>query len=360
MDQRSTPLPMFGVRAAAPYLRVQRRGQPRSAGLPVRDDRDPSAEVPPKMIRVQHLIPSSRWRRPLAAVTAFCTLALAAIVPTSAQGDQINGQGLLWRVDGAHEQPSYVLGTMHVSDERIVDLPAPVRDVLENAGSLTLELVMSPEVMAQAAQASLLRDGQRLEDIIGPDLFRELVGVGQQYGLPALVLQQIQPWAAAVAISLPPEELARTLSGAPVMEQVLEAEARAAGIPVHALETVEEQMAVLGALDEPNQIAMVRQAIEANDEIDNVYETMVSFYLDGDIAGLLSWNLDQMTGDDRALTEAFLEVAVYARNRIMADRIPTRLEEGNALIAVGALHLPGDRGVLRLLESQGYTVSRVY
>ncbi len=43
----------------------------------------------------------------------------------------------------------------------------------------------------------------------------------------------------------------------------------------------------------------------------------------------------------------------------MVERILPRLAEGNALIAVGALHLPDEAGVLRLLEQRGYTIARM-
>ena len=48
------------------------------------------------------------------------------------------------------------------------------------------------------------------------------------------------------------------------------------------------------------------------------------------------------------------------RNHNMAQRMPVRLKEGNAFIAVGALHLPGDDGLLQLLSKAGYRVTRVY
>jgi uncharacterized protein YbaP (TraB family) len=44
----------------------------------------------------------------------------------------------------------------------------------------------------------------------------------------------------------------------------------------------------------------------------------------------------------------------------MADRMQARLNEGRAFVAVGALHLYGDRGVLALLERRGWSVTRVY
>jgi uncharacterized protein YbaP (TraB family) len=44
----------------------------------------------------------------------------------------------------------------------------------------------------------------------------------------------------------------------------------------------------------------------------------------------------------------------------MAERADALLKTGRAFVAVGALHLYGEHGVLALLASRGYTVTRVY
>ncbi|MBI3774645.1 MAG: TraB/GumN family protein [Gammaproteobacteria bacterium] len=51
---------------------------------------------------------------------------------------------------------------------------------------------------------------------------------------------------------------------------------------------------------------------------------------------------------------------IDARNLRMLERMAPRLKEGKAFVAVGALHLPGDHGLLRLLEKAGYHVSAMY
>ncbi len=48
------------------------------------------------------------------------------------------------------------------------------------------------------------------------------------------------------------------------------------------------------------------------------------------------------------------------RNYIMADRMQSILQKGNAFIAIGAMHLPGEEGVLSLLNKQGYKIHSVY
>ena len=48
------------------------------------------------------------------------------------------------------------------------------------------------------------------------------------------------------------------------------------------------------------------------------------------------------------------------RNARMAERAGRWLEAGGAFIAVGALHLPGEQGLLERLRAQGYAVEKIY
>jgi len=44
----------------------------------------------------------------------------------------------------------------------------------------------------------------------------------------------------------------------------------------------------------------------------------------------------------------------------MIDRMQPYLLKGDAFIAVGALHLPGDDGIIENLNQQGYTITAIY
>ena len=70
------------------------------------------------------------------------------------------------------------------------------------------------------------------------------------------------------------------------------------------------------------------------------------------------WSSDVCSSD--LLTEIFQKRLIIDRNQRMVERMHKRLEEGNAFIAVGALHLPGEKGILRLLEHRGYRVRSIY
>ena len=69
---------------------------------------------------------------------------------------------------------------------------------------------------------------------------------------------------------------------------------------------------------------------------------------------------DRGLGDANDLEKAdLLSRIVRDRNLVMAEGSKPHLEKGNAFIAVGALHLPGEEGLIELIRKQGYTVTRI-
>jgi hypothetical protein len=66
-----------------------------------------------------------------------------------------------------------------------------------------------------------------------------------------------------------------------------------------------------------------------------------------------------MPPEDQAAIENFMERAVYRRNARMTQRMIDLITHGNAFIAIGAAHLPGEKGIVNLLAKRGYKVTRV-
>ena len=64
--------------------------------------------------------------------------------------------------------------------------------------------------------------------------------------------------------------------------------------------------------------------------------------------------------DLKPLKSVFDQRLLFDRNTRMVERMQPQLKSGNAFIAVGALHLYGERGVLSLLAREGFRITRVY
>jgi uncharacterized protein YbaP (TraB family) len=75
----------------------------------------------------------------------------------------------------------------------------------------------------------------------------------------------------------------------------------------------------------------------------------------------LNQNLDSLSANDNdaKMPEKFYKAMVLDRNTRMADRISKFIKDQATFIAIGALHLPGNKGVIELLRKKGFTVEAV-
>jgi len=263
-------------------------------------------------------------------------------------------KGLLWKIEPVGATPSYLFGTMHSDDPRVVQLPAPVQQVFDRAASVTLEVELDPQALISLATALMLTDGSNLESLIGHDLYNRTLQVMRAQGIPDVVVANMKPWAVAVTLMTPPDQ-----SGA-VLDQVLYQQAISSGKNVSGLETVAEQMALFDGLPLSDQITLLRDTLDNLSDIAQMLEELQVAYLDRNLKRLVEINEAAMQDSNPQLAKDFNQKVIIDRNHRMAERMKSRLEEGNHFIAVGALHLPGKEGLLTLLSGRGYRITRIY
>jgi len=261
------------------------------------------------------------------------------------------GQGLLWRIEPPDAPPSYLFGTLHSRDPEIVRLPAPVAARLDEAQSLSVEVLQTPQAAEVYARAIEL-EGRDLEDLIGPARMRAVVRAGARYGMPETRLRELKPWVLSVLFGLPPTEMTARAT----LDGVLEERAAARGIPVYGLERIEEQSGAFDRLDLEQQIALLDAALAQNPQIECWWQQVIKpAYLGGDAGTLYALTPKTVDGDDTLWRALIVE-----RNARMVERMQPRLREGGAFIAVGAAPLPGEAGILSLLARQGHDVAPIY
>ncbi len=290
---------------------------------------------------------------------AGAVLCLAAAASSTSAGEILPyGKGLLWKVERQGVEPSYVFGTMHLSDERVTALPRPLVEVLTKVDSLSLELIFHDRM--GGGDGRELGDGRRLKDIIGRRMFARIVsrlGGGPHV---AAEINRLKPWAVALNLGPVTGEPMRRARGMIFLDNLLQYIVAERGARVYSLETVAEQTEVFDGMPMRLQVSMLRQALKETGAGKQAMETMIKNYLARDLQAIHDTSIGRMRRQDPEFARVYRERLLDVRNRLMVARMKPRLGEGNALVAVGALHLPGRQGILNLLAEEGYAIARVY
>ena len=259
---------------------------------------------------------------------------------------------VLWKVSRDGQHPSYIFGTIHVSDPEIAALPAPVSAALNSARMFVMEALPDPEESRKLSRMMYFDNGKGLRDYLDEDLFKRTATILDDYRISPDSVAFMKPWAAFIIMSYPLGE------GMPLDMQLLDS-ARRNGMDTRGLETLSEQGQVFSAMDLKSQVRLLLDTVCNYETVSAEFEIMKSLYLQRDLQALYIYNKKNSFTADQLYADLFKSL-LTDRNVVMVERMQPALAGGNAFIAIGAMHLPGADGVLSLLARQGYTITAVY
>ncbi len=273
-----------------------------------------------------------------------------------AQGGKENNT-LLWKISGnGIAKPSYLFGTVHMICKEDAFLSNNLVNAIKDADRVYLELDMDNLFeMVGAMMKMKMNNDTTLADLLTPEeyqlakkYFEEKVTM-----LPFSVLETYKP---LVASSLLME--ANTACDAQVaMEQLVMEEAKKNGKRIDGLETMAYQMSIFDSIPYKVQAQELFKSISSDDkesEGDKEFKELMKAYKDQDLKKLG----EMVSKTDQGMMQ-YEDVLLNNRNRNWVIKLKTLLKDKSLVIAVGAGHLPGDKGVINLLRKEGYTVSPV-
>lgn len=280
-------------------------------------------------------------------------------------GKIINSNAIFWKISKPGIAPSYLIGTAHVSDIRVTAMPSEASERLRSASTVALELaeIRSPQLLAIAimkqARFMAMPDGKTLWDVIADE---DEAFIRNNPNLPAgrqAVISAYQPWVVATMISIPLCEQMRKASGEPTLDEIIARTAVAENIPLVGLETVEDQLSVFAGMPMEQQVSFLVATARIGDQAADYFETLIDLYMQRKLSLLLplSRRMEKMAGGNGE-SVAFMEQDLLEKRNVNMQKAALKLlEKGNAFIAVGALHLQGEHGLVELFRDSGYEVT---
>jgi uncharacterized protein YbaP (TraB family) len=274
---------------------------------------------------------------------------------------QSNNNTLLWRISGKNlTKPSYLFGTMHMICANDIELSDTMRNAIKNADKIYLELDMDDMFQMLGAMSHMtMRDDTTLADLLSQDEYKkvknyfELHNSGMGALMPFSMLEKFKPMLVESMIM----EQSPKCENMIVMEQLVMDEAKQNDKEIKGLETMDYQLSIFDSIPYKLQAKQLVKMVDnagKDSADDQELEALTDAYRNQQLD-----KLDEMTRKEDMGIQNFTEILLYNRNANWAHKLEGLMAKNSLVIAVGAGHLPGDRGVINLLRKAGYKVEPV-
>ena len=304
-----------------------------------------------------------RLRAAIAAGAALVTGLFAASGIASAQAQpvdysQVEAAPALWLITD-DDSRVYVFGTFHILPASLDWKTDAVMSALAASDTLYLETDShSREAQAQmqalVQQYGLNPPGVTLSSLLDDETRALLAEFAPTIGAAPAMLEPMRPWLAEIVLMLGQVQ-ALGFDPSAGVETALIAEIEGTDTAFGYFETPEEQIGFLAGMPEDVQVEALAQGIRDAETMPAEIDGMVRAWATGDMDALDAY----VNGDMRAEAPELYETLIVERNENWVPLVEDILDgSGSAFIAVGAAHLPGERGLVALMRAEGYTVTR--
>ncbi len=261
-------------------------------------------------------------------------------------------QGLLYKISGKGvKKTSYLFGTIHMICEDQFHISDVTSAAFDNAEKLVLEIDLSAsDLQLQMMQHSMDQEGA---DWVQQFTTEQVEAIDamllETIGASILDLGQFKPFSILSMLTQAKFECEKVGS----YELHLVEAAKQQEKPVIGLETVAEQFAIFDSIPQEEQIEELLRMVLNPETYDNELAQLTEKYVAGDLDGLFEVMLaNSQMGD-------YQNLLLDDRNERWIPILQKEFKKNSLFIAVGAGHLPGEKGVIQLLRNAGYTVEAV-
>ena len=265
---------------------------------------------------------------------------------------------LLWKISGnGLTKPSYLFGTIHMLCADDATLSDQMKAIIAKVDNVYFEVDIDNLMEMLGAMSKMKMKGDTtLQDLLSKEDYEKVKDYFETKGsiLPFSMLETYKPILALSTL----EESSMACDNTAMMEQVIMQEAKQSDKTIKGLETMAYQAGVLDSI--PYKLQAEQLVSYINDinkgkegkEEDKELNDMMKAYKSQDLGKLekLMMKTDMGIGN-------FTEVLLYSRNRNWVAKLKNLMPQKSLLVAVGAGHLPGEKGVISLLRKAGYTVT---
>ena len=297
-------------------------------------------------------------------------LVLMGLVALMSLMGGVNAQ-LLYKISGnGLEKPSYIVGTYHLAPGNFADSIPGLKDAFASCkqiyGELDMQDALSNENRDKLEKAQLLPEGTTLSSLLTKEqmdrvntLMRETIGADMTNPMLAAQFDKMTPTALSTTLTVFAFiKKSPNFNPMNLLDSHLQLLAQKQGMVIKGLETVDFQVEVLYGGSLEKQVEELMCVVDNFDDVVEMAEFVTAAYFSQDLDQLLDVTNEEGEGPCASSPERN-DNLIYNRNANWVKAMPDIMRQAPTFFAVGAAHLCGDRGVLRLLEQAGYKIEGV-
>ncbi|WP_100065236.1 TraB/GumN family protein [Miniphocaeibacter massiliensis] len=270
---------------------------------------------------------------------------------TNAEKEQLNVKWPYYEIKKDGAVKGHIIGTIHMGKEEMYPFPQEMLDALNNSKYFVTEVKMaemsSPE--SQEIMLNAMKGDKPLTDEMDEDTKKKYLEVLKDYGVGEEMVKTFNRFGVSQTLTAKTTDPTAALFG---VDMQLTSANKVENI---GLETIQFQFDTLSKLaDDPSDIKEWVNNIPTKEKAIEDFNSLLQNYIDGNILGKYE------TPKSLDVSQEYYDALLTNRNKNWIEQLPKYLEsENNSFIAVGAGHLPGDNGVLKLLEEKGYETNLI-
>lgn len=290
-------------------------------------------------------------------------LLLVAIIFSSCANNapkKISEKSLLWKISGnGLKQSSYLFGTYHLLGDKFLSEVPEVQQPFAEAKGVVVELVLDSAKMISVMMSKAIMTNNTLSSLLSPADFHRVDSVLRSLsGYELKTFDMFKPAQVSIMLMLfqaQKENPDLQKYAGTALDVHFANVARKNGVPVTPLETMEEQFDMLfNHFTVEEQAKQLVEMVRQNNTTAKFSTEMTKLYFEKDVTGL-----GELMAAYPAEVTGNMDYMLKDRNIAWMKTLPELMKSRSQFIAVGAGHLPGENGLIALLQKQGYTVTPV-
>ena len=264
-------------------------------------------------------------------------------------------QGLLWEISGnGMPQSSYLFGTIHFISNKDYFMTNQMKEKMKAGQILSTETLMNRYTRNELDRNAHLPNGGSIEDLMSPEDYEKVKSFFvNQLAVKRLKFdlnyRQLKPLVLSTTMTL--LHLGNSVK---FYETEFIKLAKRYDMETLGLETVEAEIEAMNHFPLEDQVAALLHSVENSDQHFGDFEELVDAYKAGELENVLQITL-RPSEDNYQFHRHFIDY----RNVDWVTKMEKNMDLAPTFFAVGAAHLGGDSGLIKLLRQKGYTVDKV-